>query len=87
MATVRSSRQLANALREARKQQGLTQTELGEKAGMSQENISRIESGKKQPTTRTVLDLLAALNYQLHVEPRDSSQEPLQFGLRQDDTP
>lgn len=41
-----------------RKQRGMTQTELSEKAGIKQATISAIENGRNQPTTPT-LELLA----------------------------
>jgi hypothetical protein len=41
-------------LKEWREQQGLTQTELGEKLGLSKERICGIEHGRSLPTERTV---------------------------------
>ena|SRR5947209_7211694 len=45
---------LARKLIEARKAAGLSQQELARRAGLRQETISRLESGKHSPVVRTV---------------------------------
>lgn len=52
---------LAREIVRDRKVAGLTQTELAELAGIRQETISRIESGRHSPTERTVEHLQRAL--------------------------
>lgn len=52
---------LARQMVRDRKAAGLTQTELAELAGVRQETISRIESGKHSPTEKTVERLQQAL--------------------------
>jgi ribosome-binding protein aMBF1 (putative translation factor) len=44
-----------------RKALGLTQAELAERAGLRQETLSRLESGKHSPTVRTVEKIDRAL--------------------------
>jgi Uncharacterized conserved protein len=41
-------------LRWARAEESLTQTELAEKLGMSQQQLARLESGESNPTVRTI---------------------------------
>lgn len=49
-------------IKEARKRKGLTQIQLSEKSGVSQQLISAIESGKvKNPTFQTVEKLAKVL--------------------------
>jgi transcriptional regulator with XRE-family HTH domain len=49
-------------LREVRKSAGLTQLELGEKAGMHQHAVARLEAGERDPGWSTVRRLASALN-------------------------
>ena len=50
-----------NKLKEARKAAGLTQVELSRKTGMSQQDISAIERGDREPTASTLRKLADAL--------------------------
>jgi transcriptional regulator with XRE-family HTH domain len=53
---------IAGAIIEARKRQGLTQEELADKAGLTVRTIQRIESGKGTPRDFTLRQIAAALN-------------------------
>lgn len=66
----RSPEQIGNAIRRARIQLKLTQSELGEKAGLRQGTISLIESGNPASRLDTLLAVLSALNLELQVAPR-----------------
>jgi transcriptional regulator with XRE-family HTH domain len=57
----RNSLDLANALREAREQQGLSQRRLALRAGTSQDAISRIERGVEAPTLERFAQLMLVL--------------------------
>lgn len=48
-------------LRALRRARLLTQGELAEKAGLSDQNISRLETGNHEPRMRTLRALMAAL--------------------------
>ena len=48
-------------LKEARKSAGITQVELSRKTGMSQQDISSIERGDRDPTATTLRKLADAL--------------------------
>lgn len=63
-------------LRRARQARGLTQGQLAERAGTSQEQVSRWESGRRSPTVETLARLLAVLGFELtarEVPPPESS--------------
>jgi transcriptional regulator with XRE-family HTH domain len=53
---------IAGAIIEARKRQGLTQEELADKAGLTVRTIQRIESGNGTPRDFTLRQMAAALN-------------------------
>ncbi|MEX0703225.1 MAG: helix-turn-helix transcriptional regulator [Planctomycetales bacterium] len=52
---------IARSIIEERKTLGLTQAELAKLAGVRQETVSRLESGKHSPTVRTVEKIERAL--------------------------
>ena len=58
----RDPRQVGNLVRRARKKQGLSQSQLGDKAGLRQETISLIETGHPAAKLQTILGILAALD-------------------------
>ena len=60
---------VATELRAARERAGLTQGELGARAGTSQATISAYESGAKEPSVATLSRLLAATGARLTVQP------------------
>ena len=60
---ITSQSRLGRAVRRARKNRGLTQTELSASSGVARPMISKIESGRAKPTVETVLRLLLALRY------------------------
>lgn len=70
----RDPRQIGNLIRRIRKKQGLSQTQLGEKAGLRQETISLIETGNPSTTMETILGVLAALDLEFRIEPRSKGR-------------
>lgn len=54
----------------ARRKAGLSQRELGRRAGVTQASISRIEEDKTSPRFETLERLLAACGFELEVVPR-----------------
>jgi transcriptional regulator with XRE-family HTH domain len=58
----------AATIREARRQAGLTQSELAAKAGTSQAALSAYENGRKQPSLETFGRILEAAGARLTVE-------------------
>ncbi len=67
---VRSSKQLINALKRYRKLKHLTQSQLGQSAGLPQTTISKIEVEMVDPTLTTLFRMLAALELELEIRPR-----------------
>ena len=71
-AIVRTPKQLGAAIRRERRKQGLTQTQLGQKIGLRQATISKLEAGEPATQLRTFLDVLTALNLELTITKRGS---------------
>lgn len=66
MTTKRGSSQLGRKIRRLRQQLGLTQEELGERAHIHYSYVGQVERGDKMPSLRTLKNLAAALNVDLH---------------------
>lgn len=66
----RTPKQLGTLIRRQRKKLGLSQSTLGEQAGLRQETISLIETGNPATRLDTLLAVLAALELDLHLGPR-----------------
>ena len=66
----RNAKQLGAILRRARKLEGISQSELGERVHMRQATVSRLEMGAPAVQLRTVTDILYALKLELVVRPR-----------------
>lgn len=72
----RSARQLGNIIHRARKQRGLTQTNLANLAGLRQELISKIETGHDGIKLSSIYALFAALDLDLVIDSRSASSKP-----------
>lgn len=66
----RTPNDIGHALRQARKQQELSQQALATKSGVWQETISKIENGSPGTRLETIFDLCAALNLEIVVADR-----------------
>ena len=64
---IRLSMALAQAVYDRRTELGLTQTELGERAGLTQAKISRIEGSDTVPTLPLLAKLADALDATLNI--------------------
>lgn len=58
----------ASVLRTVRVASGLTQAELGERAGVARPNVTAYESGRREPLFETALALLAAAEAGVSIE-------------------
>lgn len=65
--------QLANALRSARKAQGLSQADAGKLVGLLPKTISALENRPASVTMDSFLKLLSALDLELILQPKRSS--------------
>lgn len=81
----RSPEQLGNAIRRARKKNGMSQSDLGKKAGLRQETISLIENGNAATKLETILAVLSALNLELQIHPRLNQVKIAALGLHPHD--
>ena len=61
--------ELANAVLRARLQKGWSQTELAQRVGTKQANISRIESGLANPTWNLIQKILLVLDLEINFLP------------------
>ena len=59
---------IVQAMIDARKKTGLTQTELAERTGITQGDISKIERGNANPSLSTLKRLAAGMNMRLRLE-------------------
>lgn len=66
----RTPKQIGSLVRRTRKQRRLSQTQLGEKAGLRQETISLIETGHPAAKVETILAVLTALDLEFRIVPR-----------------
>ena len=66
----RSAKQLGAIVRRQRRHQNLTQSQLGERVGLRQATISRLEAGQPAIQLQTLLDVLSALNLEITVDER-----------------
>lgn len=61
---------LGQALRNARKERGLSQKEVASLSGIPQANLSRIEKGKANPGIREIERYLEAIGADMSIEVR-----------------
>jgi len=64
---IRTSGQLGPCLRSLRRARGWSQAELGEKIGMSQTRIAKIENAPEKVAFNTLLTILMALDAEFQV--------------------
>jgi len=67
------SRQLGPLLQSARKSAGLSQTALAQRLGISQSRISAMELDPGSISVEQLLALLAALNHEVLVQPKQGA--------------
>lgn len=70
---ISSPENLGQALRSERKHQGLSQKAVGHSVGMEQHTISKIEKGNPGTELNTLFRLLAALDLELIIQPRQKA--------------
>ncbi|MBK9609181.1 MAG: helix-turn-helix transcriptional regulator [Betaproteobacteria bacterium] len=73
--------QLSSHIRALRKAKGLSQAGLGDRMGLSQARIARIESGPLSISVEQFLQVLSALGVRMTLEPQPSTHDSL--ALRQ----
>lgn len=68
---IHNPKALANFLQRVREQQGLTQSELGEKVGLKQATVSAFENKPEGTKLETLFRLLASANIELRMGNKD----------------
>jgi|SRR5580698_3106328 HTH-type transcriptional regulator/antitoxin HipB len=68
--TARNAAQIGAIVRRVRRLQRLSQTELGDRIGLRQATISKLEKGEPATQISTLLDTLTALNLELAIVSR-----------------
>ena len=76
--TARTPQQLGAALRRVRRQQGLTQAQLGKRMRARQATVSQLESGHPGTSLRTLMDAIAALNIEVVVQHRSTHRPDIE---------
>ncbi|WP_108523041.1 helix-turn-helix transcriptional regulator [Bradyrhizobium algeriense] len=66
----RTPNQIGNLIRRTRKKRGLSQSQVGARAGLRQETISLIETGNPAAKLETILAVLATLDLEFRIVPR-----------------
>lgn len=74
--SIRDPKYLGVAIQRERRRQGFTQSQLAEKAGLRQQTVSAVEGGKPRAQLRVVFDIMAALELELSLNPRNEKESP-----------
>ncbi|KAE8177397.1 helix-turn-helix domain-containing protein [Photobacterium carnosum] len=72
---ITSAKMLANAIRDQRKAQNITQSNTAKLVGIKQTTVSAFENTPEGTKLDTLFKLLAALDLELHVQSRNSTAE------------
>ena len=72
----RTPKQIGTTIRRNRKRLGMSQSELGDRAGLRQETISLIETGNPATRLDTMLSVLAVLDLEFQVAARSRGSDP-----------
>ncbi|MCB1826812.1 MAG: helix-turn-helix transcriptional regulator, partial [Coxiellaceae bacterium] len=62
---------ITTELKQIRADSGLSQSALGERVGLPQNHISKIESGKTDPRLSSLIEIARSLGYELMLVPRN----------------
>ncbi|PSW35856.1 transcriptional regulator [Photobacterium phosphoreum] len=72
---ITSAKMLANAVRDQRKTRNITQSETAKLVGIKQNTVSAFENNPDGTKLETLFKLLAALDLELHLQPRNTTAE------------
>lgn len=77
---IRDQRQLGAAIRRLRRDAGMSQQALADRAGIRQPTLSELESGKMAGRLDTILRVLAALDLDMTLQPRRRNSRDSDIG-------
>ena len=72
--TIRNNKDLGEAIRFARRNKGLRQVDLARKASVRQALVSELETGATTANLDTVIKMVAALDMDLSIIPRQKAE-------------
>lgn len=84
MTYVATPSHLSSVIKSLRKKRGLTQSDLGERLGLSQERVSVMENHPEKIPTDQLFTLLMALGAEIHVTPKAIKKGPKDTNLTAD---
>jgi len=70
---IHSPADLAQQLRDRRRQLGLSQSAIGEEVALRQDTVSKFETKPDNTRLDTLFRLLSALNLELHTQPKEGA--------------
>lgn len=73
MQLARTPQQIGNLIQRTRRNQGMSQSDLGDRTGLRQSTISLIEQGNAATKLGTVLKVLAALDLEFRITSRSKT--------------
>ena len=76
---IKTPQQLGSVLQGYRKERGLTQKAVGDKVGLAQKAVSKIELAPGRAGVSLIFKLLAALDLELVVRPRGTPDRPSEW--------
>lgn len=74
----RTAKQLGVAIRRRRRALGLSQSDLGSRAGLRQATISTLESGEPGTRLRTLVDVMTALELEVVIQERSKAPKSIE---------
>jgi transcriptional regulator with XRE-family HTH domain len=77
---MRSTQVAGKLISEIRRQNGLSQAELGRRAGLTRSVVNTYERGRRQPGVDALARIAAAAGMQLRVEPAPHVVDPVRAG-------
>ncbi|MEX2495178.1 MAG: helix-turn-helix transcriptional regulator [Woeseia sp.] len=72
--SARTAKQIGAIVRRARRNAGLSQTDLADRIGLRQATISRLERGEDETKLSTLLDALTALGLEITIDRRGKTK-------------
>lgn len=76
MKNIRTIKQMVTAIKQQRISLNMTQAQLGEKSGLGQSQIAKLENQAVEPGLGKVLKVLAALDLELDLTSKNQTSSP-----------
>lgn len=66
---------IGDIIKTVREKRGLSQRELAKRAGVTNQTVHSYEKGKIQPSAKSLINLMTAMNYVVIFRPREKLEE------------